>query len=90
MQFTDDQWKKTVARLNSAYAVGGLDAMKKMSANERGILYAEKMADLREAKARFASFPAELMRLRLERAEGDVTNIAGFLKEQERKREIER
>lgn len=92
MRFTEDAWRNTVARLVAAHAVNGLDALTKMNEIERGILYAEKMADLRDAKARSLNFPGDLTRVRLEKAERDVANIGAFLKEQQRskQREIER
>lgn len=90
MRFTEDAWKKTVARLRAAYSVDGRDALAKMNHNEQGILYAEAMVDLREAKARHLSFPGELTRLRMEKAERDVRNIGTFLKEQEKLKKQER
>jgi hypothetical protein len=79
MRFTEDAWKMNVARLTAAYSTGGRHALAKMNFNERNIIFAEVMVDLREAKGRLQKNPEdELAQIRMQKAEREIEDIGGY------------
>jgi hypothetical protein len=79
---SDAAWKQVVQRLDAAYSVGGRAALDKMTPLEAYVLYAEKMSDLRQAKARLEQYPNdELGELRTKKLEREVKDLCGWAKE---------
>jgi hypothetical protein len=81
---SDELWRQIVLRLEAAYSVGGREALGKMNPVEFHVLYAEKHVALRKASNWMANYPAdELGAIRLQKLEGEVTDIASWLKEKQ-------
>ncbi|CAN5408972.1 hypothetical protein BH10PLA2_BH10PLA2_12870 [soil metagenome] len=86
MKTTDQPWLQQVQRLFAAYAAGGREALGKLTPIETHVLYSEKHAARRIAGKQLSENPAcELSQLRVAKLDAEINDIAGWLKEEQRK-----
>lgn len=85
MKTDEGAWLRLVQRLKAAYSTGGRGALGQMTPVEVHVLYSEMHAEFREVGKRLRENAGdELATLRSEKLSREISDVAGFIKSQQR------